>query len=86
MKWINDISFKAALYAVPLFLAPFVDKLAPDLFNDNWPSKQSVVGCVLLGTVSMCIGLRAFFDGSVERKKQDAKDDESNNVKPLLPK
>ena len=69
MKLLNDISFKAALYAVPLFLAPFVDKLAPDLFNDNWPSKQSVVGCVLLGTVSMCIGLRAFFDGSYQRRK-----------------
>ena len=86
MKLLNDISGKAALYAIPLFLTPFVDKLAPDLFNDNWPSAQSVVGCMLLGLVSTCIGLRAFFDGSVERKKQDAKDDESNNVNPLLPK
>lgn len=28
-----------------------------------------LVGCILLGTVSCCIGLRAFYDGSYERSK-----------------
>ena len=69
MKYLNDISGKALLYAVPLFLAPFVDKLADLLLNDQWPSLPKLVGCSLLGAVSASIGLRAFFDGSYERRK-----------------
>ena len=69
MKLLNDISGKAALYAIPLFLTPFVDKLAPVFFNDQWPSYQKLIGCALLGVVSTCIGLRAFFDGSYQRRK-----------------
>ena len=80
MRFLNDISGKALLYAAPLFLAPFVDKLAPDLFNNSWPSYQSIVGCILLGTVSMCIGLRAFFDGSYERKKTENSESGSGNT------
>ena len=69
MKFFNDISGKALLYAVPLFLAPFVDKLGTGLFNGTWPTLPVVVGCILLGTVQTSIGLRAFFDGSYERRK-----------------
>lgn len=63
---------KASLYAVPLFLAPFLDKLADFLLRGQWPTAQMVVYCTLAGIVSMCIGLRAFFDGSAERAKQDS--------------
>ena len=65
----SENACKAALYGIPLFLAPFVDKLAPMFFNDEWPSAPVFVGCILLGTVSCCIGLRAFYDGSYERSK-----------------
>lgn len=64
-----DISAKALLYAIPLFLTPFVDKLGDLLLNGEWPSMPRVVGCVLLGVVSASIGLRAYFDGSYERSK-----------------
>ena len=37
MKYLNDISGKAVLYAIPLFLAPFVDKLGGLLFGGDWP-------------------------------------------------
>ena len=57
MNIFNDISGKAALYAIPLFLAPFVDKLGGILFGGDWPTWPMIVGCVLLGTVQMCIGL-----------------------------
>ena len=69
MKFGNDISWKATLYGVPLFLTPFVDKLGSLLLNGEWPSAPMMVGCGLLGIVSASIGLRAFFDGSYERNK-----------------
>ena len=72
MKYINDISGKALLYAVPLFLTPFADKVGSILFQDQWPSWPMIWGCVLLGLIQMCIGLRAFYDGSYERKKSGA--------------
>ena len=76
MKYINDISGKAALYAIPLFLTPFVDKLGTLLLNGQWPTIPAVVGCTLLGICASAIGLRAFFDGSYERRKSgsDASD------------
>ena len=67
-----DISMKALLYAVPLFLAPFLDKIGELLFSDAWPSPQKLVGCTLAGIISTCIGLRAYFDGSYERAKGDS--------------
>ena len=73
MNLFSDISGKAALYAIPLFLAPFVDKLADLLLNDQWPSLPKLVGCALLGTVSASIGLRAFFDGSYQRRQEELK-------------
>lgn len=84
MKYFNDISGKALLYAVPLFLGPFVDKLGGLLFGGNWPSIPMIIGCVLLGTVQMCIGLRAFFDGSYQRRKSgdDASDTQIFTNKP----
>jgi hypothetical protein len=71
----TDIASKALLYAIPLFLAPFVDKLANLLLNDQWPTLPKLAGCILLGTVSCSIGLRAFFDGSYERSKSDSVSD-----------
>jgi hypothetical protein len=62
---------KASLYAVPLFLAPFLDKMADFLLRGEWPTIQMAVYCTIAGIISMCIGLRAFFDGSAERAKQD---------------
>ena len=84
MRFMTDISGKAALYAIPLFLAPFVDKLGGLLFGGDWPSFPMVVGCVLLGTVQMCIGLRAFFDGSYERRKSGS-DAGDLPMKPAVP-
>ena len=65
----RETLMKAALYGIPIFLASFSDKLGDMLYNGNWPTWPPVVGCVLSGTVAACIGLRAFFDGSVEREK-----------------
>lgn len=74
MKW--NIFWRGFFYAVPLFLTPFVDKMGDFLLNGIWPSAQSVVYCGMVGLGAMCIGLRAFSDGSVEREavKQTAAD------------
>lgn len=71
-RFINDINGKALLYAIPLFLTPFVDKLGNVLLNGEWPTLPAVVGCGLLGVVAASIGLRAFFDGSYQRRKSGA--------------
>ena len=65
----KDIKIKALLYAIPLFLTPFADKIISILFKDQWPSPQMVVGCALLGLIASSLGLRMFFDGSYERSK-----------------
>ena len=76
MKFANEINGKALLYAIPLFLTPFVDKLGNILLNGEWPTPPAVIGCTMLGIVGASIGLRAFFDGSYERRKSgsDAQD------------
>lgn len=66
----TEIYFKAGLYAVPLYLTPFIEKLGDGLMNGNWPCWQQVIFCSLLGFSSTAIGLRAFFDGSYERNKK----------------
>lgn len=63
----HPIRFRAMLYVVPLFLAPFVEKLLEKLMGNEWPTPQQLVGCTLMGIVASCIGLRAFYDGSSER-------------------
>lgn len=67
----TDISGKAALYAIPLFLTPFIDKVGNLLFNGTWPSFPMLVGCTLLGVSQTAIGLRAFYDGSYQRDKDE---------------
>ena len=62
---------KAALYAIPLFLSPFADKIGPILTGDKWPSSQMVAFCTLIGTIATCIVILAYFDGSAERDKQE---------------
>jgi len=64
-----SICGKALLYAVPLFLAPCIEKLADSLLNGFWPSPQQCVFSAMLGLSSMCFGLRAYFDGSYERER-----------------
>ncbi len=71
MKLFNEIQWKALLYGVPIFLAPFVDKLGDILFNSAWPSPQQIVGCCLLGTIQASIGLKAFYDGSYQKAKDE---------------
>ncbi len=65
----KEIKVKAALYGIPLFLAPFADKIGAILFLDKWPSLPMVIGCTLLGIISACIGLRAYSDASYERAR-----------------
>lgn len=64
-----SITGKALLYAIPLFLAPVIEKLADILMNDQWPSVPKLVFSGILGLSAMCIGLRAYFDGSYERER-----------------
>ena len=64
-----EIKLKATLYAIPLFLTPFADKIVSILFLDKWPSLQMVVGCSILGLIAVALGLRAYFDGSYERQR-----------------
>jgi hypothetical protein len=65
----REIKIKAALYGIPLFLAPFADKVGAILFQDKYPSIPMTIGCTLLGVISACIGLRAYTDGSYERSR-----------------
>lgn len=76
----TDIKWKATLYAIPLFLTPFADKIIPILFDNKWPSLPMVFGCTLLGTVAASLGLRMYFDGSYERAKQNG-----NGKLPVVP-
>jgi hypothetical protein len=86
-----DIKYKAALYAIPLFLTPFADKIIPILFEDKWPSIPMTAGCSLLGIMASSLGLRMYFDGSYERSKNGAGPGPENpsvllRVQPALPK
>ena len=72
----TDVSGKAMLYFIPLFLTPFADKLGTTLLNGQWPTAPSVVGCMLLGTIAGCIGLRALYDGSYQRDKDERTDNQ----------
>ncbi len=76
----SDIKYKAVLYAIPLFLTPFADKIISILFLDKWPSLPMVVGCTLLGIIASSLGLRMYFDGSYERSKNG-----NGNGKPPIP-
>ena len=69
----TEINGKALLYAIPLFLTPFADKMGDLLLNGNWPSLPMVVGCTILGLIAASIGLRAFYDGSYQRNKDGNK-------------
>ena len=68
---LTDVNAKALCYAVPLFLTPFVDKLGAMLMDNEWPSCQQILYCTLLGLIAMFIGLRAYFDGSYQRSKEE---------------
>lgn len=62
-------TIRASLYAGVLFLTPFSEKLGPVLNNNQWPSPQSLIVCVLAGTVAALVGIRAYLDGSAERAR-----------------
>jgi len=90
MKFFNDIQGKAALYAIPLFLTPFVDKMGPYWTQGNFAPLSMYPYCLLTGIIAACIGLRAFYDGSYERRKSgsDANDlpvTPAQEVKPTTP-
>jgi hypothetical protein len=68
----NPVTFRAILYAIPLFLGPFADKLVPLMWDGKWPTPQSFVASAVLGTVAVAIGLRAYYDGSAERARTTA--------------
>lgn len=65
----NSVNGKAALYAIPLFLTPFSEKLGNLLWEGFWPTYPQLIACSIAGTIATCIGLRAFYDGSYERSK-----------------
>lgn len=73
----HPVRFRGLLYAVPLFLAPFTEKLPDILFRNEWPTSQQLAGCALMGTVTLCVGLRAYYDGSAERAAQKLSADEA---------
>ena len=78
-------TFRAVLYAVPLFLAPFAEKIADILFADQWPSLPKVVACAMTGIVTMCIGLRAYYDGSYQRNKDATNGAAETPIEPPKP-
>ena len=71
MKVFNMISAKALLYAIPLFLTPFIDKMGDLMYNGYWPTYPQIVISALVGIAQASVGLRAFYDGSYERSKQN---------------
>jgi hypothetical protein len=68
--------FRAALYGLPLFLAPFIDEIVPILREDQWPTPMKCVASGIVGAAALCVGLRAYYDGSYQRAK-DAVNKES---------
>ena len=64
-------TFRAWLYAIPLFLTPFADKIVPILEGDKWPSPMRLVACAIVGLIASAIGLRAYYDGSYQRHADD---------------
>ncbi len=67
----SDVSGKAMLYFIPLFLTPFADKLGPSLLDGKYPTGPAIFGCTLLGTIAGCYGLKAYYDGSYQRNKDE---------------
>ncbi len=64
--WLPVI-YRASLYFIPIFLSPFVDKVVPILYSGEWPSRNMLAGCSIVGLVAGCITLRSFSDGSVQQ-------------------
>jgi hypothetical protein len=67
----NSNKLKALLYCIVLFLTPFMDKVVPILFQNQWPTPQAVLGTSVMGLVAAAVGLRAYVDGSNERAKNE---------------
>ncbi len=78
----TDVSGKAMLYFVPLFLAPFADKLGTALLAGTYPSCPQIIYCAIVGTIAACIGLRAYYDGSYQRRQDEVKSDTPENKTP----
>ena len=74
-KIFSDINGKALLYAIPLFLTPFVDKMGDLMYNSFWPTYPQIVISAVVGIVQASVGLRAYYDGSYERSKTNEKRD-----------
>lgn len=61
------VLFRAALYFIIGFLAPFSDQISSSLKLGTWPTAPATtLGC-LYGLMAGLTALRAFYDGTAER-------------------
>lgn len=72
---IHPTTFRAVLYFLIAFFAPFSDKIIAVLYANQWPSAQIVLGTCLSGTITGLIALRAYYDGSALRNAQDEEEE-----------
>lgn len=67
----GPIVFRGSLYFIASFLTSMVDKIGPFLDKGEWPSWPRMVLGFLIGTTNGVIAVRAFYDGSAERHKDE---------------
>lgn len=73
------IWFRAGCYFLLAFLSAVADKISESLMHDIWPSPQSCVLGVLMGTIAGIVAIRAFNDSSGQKIADDLKAKKNGN-------
>lgn len=81
-----SVLFRAALYFTIASMSPIIEKIIPVLLGDKWPSRPVWVGVGILSVSAGLIALRAFYDGSAERRGQEIKAEEKKNGNGHIPR
>lgn len=69
----GPVIFRGSLYFLAALASPFIEKAVPILLGNKWPSPQTWTACWMLGGAAGIIALRAYYDGSAERRGQELK-------------
>lgn len=70
----GPVIFRGSLYFIAALSAPFIEKAVPILLHNKWPTAPTWTACWILGGAAGVIALRAYYDGSAERRGQELKE------------
>lgn len=74
----GPVIFRGSLYFIAALSAPFIEKAVPILLHNKWPTAPTWTACWILGGAAGVIALRAYYDGSAERRGQELKEQNGN--------